>query len=277
MNLVLCVVLIFNVLHQRKIQTPAIHPASKITPGPVALAAPEERHAWHWKDLESANDYRLYVRHLRAIGCPEPTIEDIVRGDVARAFAFKRRQLGEDETGSGLWSQANEAHVLAGFLGKQPPATEHSAAGVSVNDRRTAPETGFAIPETATNTSSTSLPPPGMQGNQPAYTPVYPVAFRKVNLAALGFASTQQAAIQQVQQQFLADIGGYNQDPSNPAYLARWQTAQATADDTLRGLLGTQAYMALQQQKYYEWFVPQMQAAAASGQPLTINPSAFSN
>src|SRR5690348_976722 len=59
-----------------------------------------------WNQLVSIKDYRTYVTNLRGIGCPEATIEDIVRGDADRAFSWERNQLGLDGSGAGPWSQA---------------------------------------------------------------------------------------------------------------------------------------------------------------------------
>ncbi len=39
-----------------------------------------------WQDIESA-DYATYVGNLRAIGCPEPTVRDIIVADVNALFA----------------------------------------------------------------------------------------------------------------------------------------------------------------------------------------------
>lgn len=42
-----------------------------------------------WLDIES-DDYPTYIRNLRAIGCPEPTIRDIIVADVNETFAQRR-------------------------------------------------------------------------------------------------------------------------------------------------------------------------------------------
>jgi hypothetical protein len=47
---------------------------------------------FHWSTVES-EDYRTYVTNLRAIGCPEGTIGDIICADVAELFARKRNAL----------------------------------------------------------------------------------------------------------------------------------------------------------------------------------------
>lgn len=42
-----------------------------------------------WRDIES-DDYATYVQNLRAIGCPEQTIRDIIVADVNELFARRR-------------------------------------------------------------------------------------------------------------------------------------------------------------------------------------------
>src|SRR5262245_19074071 len=46
--------------------------------------------AFHWSRIES-RDYPAYIANLRAIGCPEPTIRDIIYADVSESFVRKRR------------------------------------------------------------------------------------------------------------------------------------------------------------------------------------------
>jgi hypothetical protein len=45
-----------------------------------------------WQNVESTN-YDLYVFNLRGIGCPEPTIRDIIMADVNQVYARRRREL----------------------------------------------------------------------------------------------------------------------------------------------------------------------------------------
>ncbi len=52
-----------------------------------ATAAP-----FYWSQLE-AGDYPTYIANLRAIGCPEETIRDLITADVASQYEDKRRQL----------------------------------------------------------------------------------------------------------------------------------------------------------------------------------------
>jgi hypothetical protein len=48
--------------------------------------------AFHWRQIEH-EDYRVYMANLRAVGCPEDTVRDILRGDIEALFAEKRRAL----------------------------------------------------------------------------------------------------------------------------------------------------------------------------------------
>lgn len=234
---------------------------------------------FRWSQLVCTNDYRQFVANLRAIGCPETTIRDIVAGDAGQAFAFKRAQLKLDGSGSGPWSNAHEAQLVATLLGEQPVGADALALTLNVgndgNREQSKNDSAMEIPQAGT----------GIQSEQPRRrvatfatpaTPVYPLAFRQVDLASLGFGAAEKAAIDRVRQEFVNEIGGVGQDPDDPAYLARWQKAQANADDALRGALGSQAFLAFQFQQYYEWYQPQVTAAETSGRNFTLNPELFS-
>jgi len=78
---------------------------------PTTLAAPTltrtnilpRRQFFHWSEIES-DDYPTYVANLRAIGCPEQTIRDIIIADVNALFA--RRRATEVETSQQQWWRA---------------------------------------------------------------------------------------------------------------------------------------------------------------------------
>src|SRR5882724_11186316 len=56
-----------------------------------------------WQEVESA-DYPAYVANLRAIGCPEQTIRDIIIADVNALYA--RRRATELVTADQQWWRA---------------------------------------------------------------------------------------------------------------------------------------------------------------------------
>jgi hypothetical protein len=55
---------------------------------------PETSARFHWHMIESV-DYPVYVANLRAIGCPEPTLYDIIYADVSELYVRKRKALFE--------------------------------------------------------------------------------------------------------------------------------------------------------------------------------------
>lgn len=44
------------------------------------------RSPFHWSEIES-DDYRQYIANLRAIGCPEPVIRDLIAADLTQLYA----------------------------------------------------------------------------------------------------------------------------------------------------------------------------------------------
>lgn len=68
-----------------------------------------------WQDIES-EDYPTYVRNLRAFGCPEPTVQDIIVADVNELFATRlgvevpnpRREWWRSEPAPELVREAEE-------------------------------------------------------------------------------------------------------------------------------------------------------------------------
>jgi len=279
LNLILLGCLAFVLAHQRRTGGGA---ATSVVPPddqPVQTAAvsvavqPDETKPFRWSQLLASSDYYAFVEKLRSAGCPEATIQDIVAGDVRRAFAAERQQLNLAESGAGPWSQQAEKRLMTSLLSGRPPAA------------------AIQLPQGAGpvggNAAAAVTAPQRTAGAADAY----PLFLQNVNWSALGFDSSQQDAIAQIRQQFLSQINSQNQNPgalasqssSDQAAPAtsgsdtptRWHTALQYADDQLRDALGAQGYMAYEQQQYYAWFQPQVMANVDGGN-LTINPDAFS-
>ena len=69
-------------------------------PGPPrgiesAPAAHSDFKRFDWKSVESA-DYKTYLANLRAAGCPEETIRDIIRADVTKLYDEKKRAVRKE-------------------------------------------------------------------------------------------------------------------------------------------------------------------------------------
>lgn len=72
----------------------------RASPQPVAPNSEmiEVSTSFHWAQLESV-DYRIYMENLRAIGCPEETIRDIVEADINDLFSARITALVNTVTG----------------------------------------------------------------------------------------------------------------------------------------------------------------------------------
>jgi hypothetical protein len=207
---------------------------------------------------------------------------------VARAFVLQRRRLGLDGSGVGAWSREREVQLVQALVGtashvddtlaisNQEQASTTALAGTTAamaNDFDQAANRPVVAP--APNAAA-GMPPTMMREQSAANTPAclpaphYPVVYQDAVAAAPRLTAAEQAVIERVQQQFVADIGGLNQNPQDPAYLARWQTAQQQADDALRASLGAQFYLNSRLQQYFRNF--QQQILAAGNAPLTIDP-----
>jgi hypothetical protein len=53
---------------------------------------------FHWSQIEST-DYRVYIANLREVGCPEPTIHDIIEADVNDLFCMQVKDIVDSVTG----------------------------------------------------------------------------------------------------------------------------------------------------------------------------------
>jgi len=290
LNLILLGVLFYLALGRKEAAVSA-PPAPEVAAQPVAdrpapplppvVVAPEP---FRWRQLESTKSYRAYVRNLRAIGCPAATVQDIVRGDTQRAFAYERRQLGLDGSGAGPWSELQERQLIASLL-ETPAGVPEGNGGAGIN---VASGTARASAETLSAASGNAAQDPARTA---AAAPAqYPLFLQNPDWNALGFDAGQQAAIAQVRQQYQEAVSGLAQASANPASpdagaanapgrkplgLSPQQAALQAADDQLRGLLGVQGYLAYEQQQYYSWYQPQVMANAGGG-TLNIDPGAFS-
>lgn len=105
LNLVLAIVLAWTL--RRHAEPPASgSPGPSAVPSaqaviPAAIQTSEVRQvtdSFQWAQLESG-DYRVYIANLRAIGCPEETIRDIVTADVEELFSGRVAAIANSVTG----------------------------------------------------------------------------------------------------------------------------------------------------------------------------------
>lgn len=80
--------------------------ARKSADGPVLRSAPLVRNT-DWRSIES-EDYRTYIRNLRAFGCPEETIRDIIIADVTKLYAARWRTAHPPDREWKFWETENK-------------------------------------------------------------------------------------------------------------------------------------------------------------------------
>ena len=213
-------------------QVPQAATVSRVSASPVvegAAAAP-----FRWSQLES-KDYTVYIKNLRAIGCPEQTLCDIITADVDSLYRTRSRELKQrladlargplsERVGAELGLEmelktlsSEETAVIAGLLGNNPVSP-----GVAEKE----PSAMRPLPHQAPVEK-----PPSM-----------PVVLADVDLATLHLDDSQRQVISSLRQRFIENVGGPGQDPNDPAYLERWQKAQPTSDEMLKGMIGNNAF-----------------------------------
>lgn len=103
-------------------------------PAPGATVAPAP---FHWSQIES-DDYRQYIANLRAVGCPEATIRDLITTELGALYMPRARALWspkahaywqKPERGGPTPDQARQLTALA----KEEAAVSHELLGVWIS------------------------------------------------------------------------------------------------------------------------------------------------
>jgi hypothetical protein len=79
--------------------------------------------------LEST-DYRTYIKNLRATGCPEQTVRDIVTADVVAAFASRRAEVMARYRDSEFWESNPMEETARQELTRQRQAVDADMSDV---------------------------------------------------------------------------------------------------------------------------------------------------
>ncbi len=75
--------------------------------------------------------------------------------------------------------------------------------------------------------------------------PHYPLVMLDLPPAVLGSQEGLTATVDRLREKFIADVGGDQQNPADPAYLERWTHGVSDIDEQLRSAIGWQAYNTL--------------------------------
>ena len=79
-----------------------VAPASAPAPEPASAVPAKPAQSFDWRLVES-EDYKKYIANLRAIGCPEETIRDIISADVKKLFDSRKRSLSASTNKFEYW------------------------------------------------------------------------------------------------------------------------------------------------------------------------------
>lgn len=84
---------------------------SLVEPAAASIApVPNPSQAFHWSQIEAA-DFRQYIANLRAVGCPEQTIRDLVMTELAKKY--RSRAVA-------IWQPKVQEYWRKGAGGNQP-------------------------------------------------------------------------------------------------------------------------------------------------------------
>ena len=106
--------------------------------GPSSLVY--KTNSFNWSQLEST-DYRQYIANLRAIGCPESTLRDIIITDVMRLYAARRGKFYQNGRPFKYWetdekrklkqTQMDERDAQLALIDKELPAILRELLGIN--------------------------------------------------------------------------------------------------------------------------------------------------
>lgn len=191
---------------------PAVDVASVVS-APANQAHPEP---FRWSQLEAA-DYRVFIKNLRHIGCPEATVRAIVSADVHAAHHQRIQTLEHelsdlaDSPMSTQLAAFSSEQALKDELQKLPG--EETAEIADLLGTKPAPIA--AVPEPTPQQKLLAV-----AEQRDLERPVsIPLALQPVDLGALNVNSDQLRVINNLRRKFQQQIGGPNQDPNDPAYL----------------------------------------------------------
>jgi hypothetical protein len=187
--------------------------------------------SFKWSQMYSS-DYHIYVKNLRATGCPEPTVRAIVIADVDSVYQLFANQMEKKLLAlkGDSWSQQigafSSESAWRAALQKIPD--EESAKIADLLGLKPAPEQVAASARTVAIPSSPTGP--------------LPLALQDIDLSTLNLNADQKQLIADLRQQFLQQVGDPVRDQSDPAYLARLKKAQPEMDGVLKAMIGTSAF-----------------------------------
>ncbi len=241
----------------------SVNAVAKIKPETTKTAATQEQaRPFHWRQLE-APDFPTYVKNLRAIGCPEATIRDIIQCELNEVYAAKRQEiereiatappqsrpplkerlqhLNTEETAMFSASLSSSPATYAAATQSSPSAQTPTGAPSSTNVQTSTGTQGAGFTPTGASaasvqSASTLTPTAFLAGNDPnRVTPAGTLTPTPTD-PSLNPAAT--AIISQMRTDFASAMQDVTADPSSPVYRERWLSAQRASDEQFSSMFG---------------------------------------
>jgi len=229
---------------------PSLIAHSASNSAPVSRPAP-----FHWSQLD-APDFPTFAKKLRAIGCPEATIRDIIKCELNEIYADKRQQAINDLSSSGSNSrpslelrleqlQAEETALfnlaMAGAVKARHPMDVQAQQGPASKNKL--PPGSLANSETKAY-GGTLIPVAFLAGNDPAQITATGELPPTPNDPRLNTSTVQ--ILSQLRNDFALSLQDVTSNASTPEYRRRWITAQRASDEQLSSVLGGDYFISTQ-------------------------------
>jgi len=241
---------------------PATFVNSAVTPredvkNTLAAATPTVP-SFHWRQLDTS-DFAGFVKNLRAIGCPELTIRDIVKGELDEIYALKKQNAVANQAGAQANAtlqqlQAEQDQLLANLIAPHSSAGEHSVSGtLAVQKNPSKPQRDAARPP--------QVPAAYVIGSEPgAAIGRDQDQFVLLNPAIPdSLPPNAKNAINQMRAEFEQALSTSVEHKTDQDSVNQWNQARQQSDERFRLLFGGEAFVRAQLQA-----VQAAQAAASS-------------
>jgi hypothetical protein len=188
---------------------------------------PQTETKFRWSQVESP-DYRQYIDNLKAIGCPQQTVRDIITADVHSLYVARGGRLNREPLSAQVRTDKFQAlrdeenSVLAALLGPAP------------DPQPTRGKDDFQAAHAAQTQAQSNVS--------------IPLAFRQTDFSALNLSQEQFESVQYLRDAFQRELRDSDNERRSPEYLKQWQSAQAQNNLMLRGMLGTKLYEQIESQ-----------------------------
>ncbi len=227
---------------------------------PAAPPQPAKAAPFRWQQLD-APDFPTFVKNLRAIGCPEPTLRDIIEGELREIYAQKLQKVAAGSSGKPQEMETfqlnNERDRLLASLtspaGSPAPAAAMTPAGANDSPAYTAAAdstvpTAAADPNAAPSQPAARIPAAfAYAGNSGTALTVGQVAPNtKATSPQLG--PTETTVLQQMQSDFAEALGDATKSPESPVYRQRWNAELDRSNERFRAQFGVSAYLRAEMQ-----------------------------